>query len=287
MNDATLATRIDRLLPQTQCGQCGYAGCRPYAEAIAAGEADIDRCPPGGELGIRALAALLGVAPRPLDPACGPEAPPRVAWIDEDACIGCTKCIRACPVDAIVGGPKRMHGVLAAECTGCALCLPPCPVDCIRLLPLDAAGEGRANAARHPSVPGVEAVISPGDGLPAFADGEERRRFARRLARAAYLRARHLAREARLARDEAERVARLQAREAAPASAPGASTGMPVSGKTTPHATEAGHVATPAMDRPASPAALDRAAVLAAIARGKARREARTHAPSGGVENTS
>jgi electron transport complex protein RnfB len=128
-----LAQRIDELLPQTQCTRCGYDGCRPYAEAIAAGQADIDRCPPGGDEGILALAGLLGRAPIPLDPTCGEALPPRVALIDEAACIGCTKCIQACPVDAIVGASKRMHTVIAAHCTGCELCLPPCPVDCITL----------------------------------------------------------------------------------------------------------------------------------------------------------
>jgi electron transport complex protein RnfB len=134
MNTA-LADVIDDLLPQTQCRQCGYAGCRPYAEAIAAGAADINRCPPGGDAGIRELAAATGNAYQPLDPTCGATAPPAVAIIDESRCIGCRLCIRACPVDAIVGAAKLMHTVIAAECTGCALCLPPCPVDCINLRP--------------------------------------------------------------------------------------------------------------------------------------------------------
>jgi len=133
---APLADRIDALLPQTQCTRCGYPTCRAYAEAVAAGRADIDRCPPGGADGVAALAALLGRAARPLDPGCGAEAPPAVAVIDEDVCIGCTKCIQACPVDAIVGAAKRMHTVIAAECTGCELCIPPCPVDCIVLAPV-------------------------------------------------------------------------------------------------------------------------------------------------------
>ena len=126
--------RIDALLPQTQCGQCNYPGCRPYAEAIAAGKAAINQCPPGGEAGIRALADLLGVEPLPLNPANGEEKPPRVAVIDEAACIGCTLCIQACPVDAIIGAPKLMHTVIADACTGCDRCLPPGPVDCIEMV---------------------------------------------------------------------------------------------------------------------------------------------------------
>ena len=124
---------IDALLPQTQCTRCGYPACLPYAQAIARGEADIDRCPPGGQAGVDALAALLGRASKPLDAAFGVETPPRIAVIDEAVCIGCTKCIQACPVDAIVGAAKRMHSILAAECTGCELCVPPCPVDCISM----------------------------------------------------------------------------------------------------------------------------------------------------------
>jgi electron transport complex protein RnfB len=126
--------QIDSLLPQTQCGQCGYPGCRPYAEAIAGGEADINQCPPGGEAGIRALADLLGREPKPLNPENGVEKPRTVAVIDEVACIGCTLCIQACPVDAIVGASKQMHTVIESECTGCDLCLPPCPVDCIEMV---------------------------------------------------------------------------------------------------------------------------------------------------------
>jgi electron transport complex protein RnfB len=135
---------LDALLPQTQCTRCGYPGCRPYAQAMARGEAGINRCPPGGASTIAALAARLGVAPRGLDPACGIEGPPRVAVIDAERCIGCALCLPACPVDAIVGAKKYLHEVLPGHCTGCELCVAPCPVDCIRLEPLDAAAPGRA-----------------------------------------------------------------------------------------------------------------------------------------------
>ncbi len=128
--------RIDALLPQTQCGQCGFPGCRPYAEAIAAGEADINQCPPGGEAGVVALAELLGRDPKPLNAEHGEEKPRSVAVIDEQTCIGCTLCIQACPVDAILGAPKQMHTVIARECTGCELCVAPCPVDCISMVAL-------------------------------------------------------------------------------------------------------------------------------------------------------
>ncbi len=129
------ADRIDELLPQTQCRRCGYAGCRPYADAVARGDADINRCPPGGEATLAALAHLLAREVAPLDTSRGIPGPLLVARIDERACIGCTLCIAACPVDAIVGGQKRMHGVLTSLCTGCELCLPPCPVDCIEMVP--------------------------------------------------------------------------------------------------------------------------------------------------------
>lgn len=135
-----LAARIDRLLPQTQCGRCTFGGCRPYAEALARNEADINQCPPGGEVTMRALATLLARKPKPIDPKYGSAAAPRlVAWIDEERCIGCVKCILACPVDAIVGAPRFMHTVLADECNGCELCIPPCPVDCIVMQPLQTA----------------------------------------------------------------------------------------------------------------------------------------------------
>ena len=139
-----LVERLDRLLPQTQCGQCGFDGCLPYARAMARGEAGIDRCPPGGDAGARALARLLQLPPRPYDRSRGTHRPPQVARVVEADCIGCTRCIQACPVDAIVGGSKLMHTVIAPLCTGCELCLPACPVDCIELLPaVDGAAPGR------------------------------------------------------------------------------------------------------------------------------------------------
>ena len=145
----SLALRIDALLPQTQCGKCGFDGCLPYAQAIAGGSADINRCPPGGAATIDDLAALLGREPKPLDPRYGREQPPRAAVIDEESCIGCVKCLHACPVDAIIGAPKAMHTVIPQQCTGCELCLPPCPVDCIVLVPVTppAGEEGRRAAA--------------------------------------------------------------------------------------------------------------------------------------------
>lgn len=132
--EAAAIDALNRLLPQTQCTQCGYAGCRPYAEAMILEQAPINRCPPGGAAGIAMLAAHTGRQALALDPACGREQPRRIARIVAELCIGCTKCIAACPVDAIVGAPKRLHAVLASECTGCDLCVPPCPVDCIEMV---------------------------------------------------------------------------------------------------------------------------------------------------------
>ncbi len=173
----TLADRIDALLPQTQCEQCGYHGCRPYAEAIARGEANINQCPPGGVAGIARLAGLLDTPVLPLDPGHGVEKPRTLARIVEADCIGCTKCIQACPVDAIVGAAKLMHTVIADDCTGCELCVPACPVDCIVLEPMP--------------------LSQVND--PAHAD----------TARAHFNR-----RETRLAREEAQRDAALAARKA-------------------------------------------------------------------------
>ena len=152
---------IDALLPQTQCTRCGYPDCRRYAQAIAEGEADINRCPPGGEEGIRRLAALTGRPPPPLDTQRGTEGPLVRAVIDETWCIGCTLCIKACPVDCVIGAPKQMHTVVAEQCTGCELCVPACPVDCISLVEVsggrtgwaawsaEQAGEARERYAFH------------------------------------------------------------------------------------------------------------------------------------------
>ncbi len=131
-----LVEKIDGILPQTQCGQCGYPGCKPYATAIANGEADINCCPPGGDDGIHKLADLLGREYKPLNAEKGVEKPKAVAFIDEATCIGCTLCLQACPVDAIVGAAKQMHTVIAPQCTGCELCVAPCPVDCIAMVPI-------------------------------------------------------------------------------------------------------------------------------------------------------
>ena len=178
---ANTVERIDALLPQTQCTRCGYPACRAYAEAIAAGEADLNQCPPGGKAGIVALAALLGRAPKPLNPANGVEKPREVAVIDEAACIGCTKCIQACPVDAIVGASKWMHTILVDECTGCDLCIPPCPVDCIAMQPAgrawsreDARAADERKAARNLRLARAGAAAA----TPASPDEERARRRA-------------------------------------------------------------------------------------------------------------
>ena len=151
----TLADQVEDLLPQTQCTKCGYEGCRPYAQALAAGAADINQCPPGGIEGVARLAQLLGRAVIPINPVNGVERARPVAFIDEELCIGCTLCIQACPVDAIMGASKQMHTILPSLCTGCDLCVAPCPVDCISMLPVtgertgwDAWTQGQADAAR-------------------------------------------------------------------------------------------------------------------------------------------
>ena len=180
----SLVDRIDALLPQTQCTRCGYPDCRSYADAIASGEAKINQCPPGGAEGIRLLAQLLGQPELPLDPEFGDEGPRRIVYIEEATCIGCTLCIQACPVDAIVGAPKRMHAAIEADCTGCELCLPVCPMDCIALEEASAGATGWA-------------AWSP--------------------AQAGAARARYAERQARLARDARDEDERLSAKAAPPA----------------------------------------------------------------------
>lgn len=133
-SNSSAVDTIESLLPKIQCAQCGYPGCRPYAEAIANGSAEINRCPPGGTTTIKALANLLGREPLPLDDALGQASMQKRALIDESTCIGCNRCVEACPVDAIAGLPQRMHTIITAHCTGCELCLPPCPVDCISMV---------------------------------------------------------------------------------------------------------------------------------------------------------
>jgi electron transport complex protein RnfB len=181
------ADDIDALLPQTQCTKCGYPGCRPYAEAIAGGAADIDQCPPGGQAGVDRIARLLQRPSKPLNPAHGCETPRSVALIDEAACIGCTLCIQACPTDAILGAARQMHTVLLDECTGCELCVAPCPVDCIAILPLAALVSRGASAMRG------EADV------PVAAHAQRWRR-------------RYVARKSRLARDSEERDQRMAAK---------------------------------------------------------------------------
>ncbi|MEO8753894.1 MAG: RnfABCDGE type electron transport complex subunit B [Casimicrobiaceae bacterium] len=182
----TLAQRIDAVLPQTQCTRCGYAGCQPYADAIAQGNAAINRCPPGGDAVIAALAALTGGGRAALDPACGAQGPLLVAVIDEAACIGCTLCIQACPVDAIIGAQKRMHAILPSLCSGCELCVAPCPVDCIAMLPASrewTAADAEAARIRHRQrnarVARRERIVNRKNiALPPGATEQERRRAA-------------------------------------------------------------------------------------------------------------
>ena len=189
-----LVERLDALLPQTQCRRCGYPDCRSYAQALAAGTAEINQCPPGGEEGVARLAALLGRPALPLNPAHGLEGPMTVAVIDEQWCIGCTLCLKACPTDAIVGAHKRMHTVIDAYCTGCDLCLPVCPVDCIQMVPVAAANGAQGDQ-------GIHGTASTATGWAAWSP-----------AQAEQARQRYIARQARLQRTEAAHQARLLAK---------------------------------------------------------------------------
>ncbi|MHC8307103.1 electron transport complex subunit RsxB [Pseudomonas sp. PB3P13] len=200
----SLIQRIDALLPQTQCGKCGHPGCKPYAEGIASGE-PINKCPPGGRETISALAQLLKVPVLELDISRG-SAPAQLAYIREAECIGCTKCIQACPVDAIVGAAKLMHTVIVDECTGCDLCVAPCPVDCIEMRPLESA------------------TVVPIVGGLAFNAEEQQARAAKRN----HARRRFEQRNVRLQREEQQRIAERQARVQRAVLQPGGATADPV-----------------------------------------------------------
>jgi electron transport complex protein RnfB len=185
MTHDQLVIAIDAILPQTQCRQCGFEGCRPYAAAIAEGRADINQCPPGGETGILKLSILMGISPKPLNPVHGVTKPRAVAFIHEHACIGCTLCIAACPVDAIVGATRQAHTVISDECTGCELCLAPCPMDCIVMVPPELRAAGG---------PGATAVTARG-----YPSGEDEKKAADRA------RARYQFRSKRFDRDRREK----------------------------------------------------------------------------------
>ena len=236
MKQDLLIAEIDAILPQTQCRQCGFDGCEPYAAAIAKGRAPINQCPPGGEQGIRKLAQLLGVSPLPLNTAHGITKPKAVAFIDEDACIGCTLCMAACPVDAIVGAAKLAHTVISAECTGCELCIPPCPVNCISMIPASAIPHPGDTHAVNPA-----RQLSPAAAPSISALQEEEMKASERA------RMRYRSRLRRLTREKMEREEKLAM-----------TTGSPKSGNTS-----SPEIAVAAAD-------IKRAAIEAALARAKA-----------------
>jgi len=196
---ASLAGRIDAVLPQTQCTRCSFDGCAPYADALAAGTTDLNRCPPGGDAVVVALAALTGRPAKPIDAECGTPGPLLLAVIDEAACIGCTLCIEACPVDAIIGAQKRMHAILPSLCSGCELCVAPCPVDCISMVPAQrewtAADAGAARTryrARNARVARAERIANR-KAAPSIESAERKKRQAAVAAALARARARRAA----------------------------------------------------------------------------------------------
>lgn len=201
MRNLQTVQSIDGLLPQTQCGRCGFADCRAYAEALGAGQAYLNRCAPGGESTIDALAALLGLQPRLLDPACGDPVPRRVVRIEERWCLGCARCLAVCPVDAILGAPGQMHTVMTEECTGCERCVAQCPVDCIQ----------RVAAEPVPLSAVPSAAVAPADGAAVGSRGWPGGWSGRQADRA---RARYQARQSRLTKKQLKRAADHERRRA-------------------------------------------------------------------------
>ncbi len=254
MEDDLFVDSLDALLPQSQCGQCSFPGCRPYAAAIASGEADINQCPPGGETTIAALAELLGCDRKPLNTKYGVAKPRRVAIIDEVHCIGCTLCLQVCPVDAILGTTKQMHTVISNECTGCELCISPCPVDCIDMVPI--SGEPLDNLTACGCCTDASLINIPSVDYYQFTKTESAARD-RDKQKADVARSRYKFRLQRLEREKLERAARYDQKKAALTTAPTSSDygNTPASGSVTDSDSK-------------------QAAVLAAIARAQARHAA-------------